>query len=149
MERHVQKNAIQPPRLFNYEPGGNVYSRVETLIKSGFVGTAINGLRQAWFGEDATKLVAIRYESLARSPAEVFERLYDLLGEPPFGHDFENIQYDEPEFDEVLGLPGFHKVAPRVEYKTRKTILPSDLFAQHDRAFWDMPGQNPRGVTIL
>ena len=149
IERHIQKNELHPPKMFNYEAGGNVYTRTEMLMKAGLVGGSMNSLRQAWFGEEAWRMIAVRYESLASNPIEVMGRLYNLLEEPPFIHDFENVRYDEPEFDDVLGIPGFHKVAPRVEYKKRRTILPPELFAQHDKAFWDMPGQNPRGVTVL
>jgi sulfotransferase len=149
VERHVQRSTIKPPKMFNYDVSGNVYTRVELLMKTGFVGIALNGLRQAWYGEDANRLIAIRYDSLVARPCEVINDLYELLGIPPFKHDFDHVEYDEPEFDEILGLPGFHKVEPRVEVRNRRAILPPDLFSQHDRSFWDMPGQNPRGVTIL
>jgi len=135
--------------MFNYEPHGTVYSRVEALVKTGFVGGSLNALRQAWFGEHAHRIIAIRYDSLTERPTEVMNKLYELLKEPNFSHNFENVQYDEPEFDAVLGLPGFHKVAPRVEPRKRQTILPPDIFCQYDRGFWELPGQNSRGVTIL
>jgi sulfotransferase len=149
IERHVQANLIQPSRMFSHEPAGNVYTRIEALIKGGFVGGSLSALRQAWFGEHASRLIAVRYESLAEHPNETLQGIYEFLGEPHFVHDFEHVDYREPEYDEVLGLPGFHTVAPRVELKKRTTILPPDLFSQHNRPFWDMPGQNPRGVRVL
>ncbi len=75
--------------------------------------------------------------------------MYELVGELTFPHDFENLEYSEPEFDEQLGLPGLHEVKRRVERTERATVLPADLFAQNDRCFWDVPGQNPRGVIVL
>src|SRR5262249_15765978 len=41
VERHIQKNQVHPPKMFSYEPGGNVYTRVEILMKSGFVGASM------------------------------------------------------------------------------------------------------------
>ena len=32
IERLIRKNKFQPSAIFNFEPGGNVYSRVEGLI---------------------------------------------------------------------------------------------------------------------
>jgi sulfotransferase len=149
VELHVQKNALQPTKMFGYDPSLNVYSRVERLMSSGFVGTSLNNLRQAWFGDFANRLVAIRYESLTSRPGEVLRSLYDVLGSPSFAHDFERLDYGEPEFDINLGLPDFHRVAPKVEAILRATILPPDLFVKYDRCFWNMPGQNPKGVQIL
>jgi sulfotransferase len=90
-----------------------------------------------------------RYESIVEDPATVMAHLYKLLGEEPFVHEFENLQFDEPQFDESLDMPGLHRVRPRVAATKRDTILPPDLFAQHNRSFWDMPGQNPRRLPIL
>jgi sulfotransferase len=155
-ERLVQVNSMRVPRIFPVEASGighensgaTVVERVELLMKYQ-VGGCLNGLRQAWFGEYAERLIGIRYESIVEQPDEIIRRLYELLAEDHFRHDFNTLEYDEPAYDEQLGLPGLHRVRHRVEATKRLTILPPDLFAQHNRAFWDMPGQNPRGVTLL
>ena len=135
--------------MFTGEAGDNVYTRAEFMLKKGILSAPLQALRQAWYGEEAHRLVAIRYDSLAEQPAGVISRLYELLEYPPFHHDFDNLEYDEPEFDAQLGMPGLHKVRRRVAPNRRNTILPPDLFNQNDRSFWNVPGQNPRGVTIL
>jgi sulfotransferase len=149
VERCTQRNAFEPPRIFNHEPLWNVYTRVEALTKNSFVGAAINNLRQAWFGEFADRLIAIRYDSLTECPSKTISQLYELLGEERFNHNFDHVEYDEPHFDAYLGMPGFHRVSGPVKATTRKTILPPELFSQFDRPFWDMAGQNPRGVKLL
>jgi sulfotransferase len=93
-------------------------------------------LRQAWYGEHGKKLIVLRYESLTTDPAGVLHGLYGHVGEEDYPHDFEHLEFDEPEFDEQLNLPGFHKVRPRVEWTTRETILPPDLFTHCDQPFW-------------
>jgi len=130
------------------EVPSNVVDRVEFLMKH-HVGGCLNGLRQAWFGEYADRLVAVRCESLVEDPEAVIMKVYECLGERTFSGDFDNLQYSEPDFDESVGLPGLHSVRPKVEHIPRRTILPPDLFAEHNRGFWDMPGQNPRGVCVL
>jgi|HubBroStandDraft_6_1064221.scaffolds.fasta_scaffold389144_1 sulfotransferase len=149
LEQQVQRNAIRPAKFFKEEQGGTVYSRVSALMSGGMVSSAIHGLRQAWFGEFAAHIIAVRYDSVTEKPTEVMDRLYDLLCVQRFRHDFENLDYDEPEFDAELGLPGFHRVACRVERPHRTTILPPDLFRQYHHSFWDDEAQNPRGVTVL
>jgi sulfotransferase len=149
IERRIQAIPFARTRMFTGEAGDNVYTRAEHTLKKGVLAAPLHSLRQAWFGEHAHRLIAIRYDSLTAQPAAVIGSLYELLGQPPFPHDFENLEFDEPEFDAQLGVPGLHRVRSRVEPNQRTTILPADIFNQNDRCFWDDPGQNPRGVTIL
>ena len=134
--------------MFGPAPG-NVYTRADVLMKGGFLGTSLQALQQAWYGEAANRLVAIQYDSLAARPGEVMRKLYQILDLPPFTHKFDALEYDEPEFDRRLNMPGLHKVGGRVERRDRQTILPPDLFEQFDRCFWNVPGQNPRNVVVL
>ena len=152
IERLVRQNALQPSKLFNYRAGGSIYSRVEMLMDSekGIVGLAWSALREAWFSERANRLILIRYESLAQSPREVMERLYKELGEQSFDHDFDGLSYDEPAYDADLGLPGLHRVRPRVEFLERYTCLPPDIFAKYAEVnFWLNPKLNSRKVLVL
>jgi sulfotransferase len=152
IERIVRRNALQPSRIFNYKSSGTVYSRVETLMnpESGLVGLAWSSMREAWFSENAARLIVINYETLVREPHAVIGRLYRELGEAPFAHDFENVVYDEPAYDAELGIPGMHKVRPKVEFQKRETCLPPDLFAKYaETNFWLNPKMNMRNVTIL
>jgi sulfotransferase len=83
----------------------------------------------------------VEYDLVAARPADVFKLIHEFLGEKPYAHDFNNVQYDAPEFDAQLGLDGLHRVHPKVEPRTRQTILPPDLFERYAKlAFWrDMP----------
>jgi sulfotransferase len=148
MERLIQKNALLVPKMFGHEVG-SVYNRVDAMLKHGFLGPALNALRQAWFSDHAGRLIAVQYESLCEFPEKVIAALYQALGEEPFTHAFDSVEYDEPEFDARLGVPGLHRVRPRVQLERRETILPPELFNQHNRNFWELLGQNPRGVPIL
>ena len=61
-------------------------------------------LKEAYYGEHADALLVVEYELLAQAPEKVLRLIYEFIGEPWFGHDFENVQYDAPEFDEALGV---------------------------------------------
>lgn len=150
VERHIQKNQLVPSILFNYEAGYTTYSRVEMLTKpDGLVGYPLAAFRQAWFGECADRLIVLPYETLTERPAYAMERLYELLSLTPFEHDFESVEHDEPQFDSMLALPGFHKVKSRVEANVRDPIIPPDLFQVYDSNFWNDPDQNPRAVSVI
>jgi sulfotransferase len=152
IELMLRRNPLQTSRLFDFKSGTSFYSRVQGLMHTDFgaVGLALGELRQAWFSEDADRLVVVRYESLVRDPRSVIARIYHELGEPQFEHDFENLAYDAPEFDARLGMPGLHKVTGRVRSENPEAIIPPEIFAKYvDIAFWNQPQQNPRGVLTL
>ena len=149
IEVQVQRNMWQASRMFGTQVGGNVYTRVEQLANTHLLGPSLRIMRQAWFGNDAHRMVAVRYESLSERPRETVDAIYRLIGEEPFEHDFESVSYDVPEYDRWLGMPGFHSVRPRVQPCTRTTILPPDIFSAYDECFWELPGQNPKGIVII
>lgn len=152
IERMVRRNPLQLSKIFNYSPGGSIYARVEALMDSekGLIGLAWSALREAWFGDEARRLIVVRYDSLARAPQLVLQRLYQELGEVPFAHDFENVIFDEPVYDAQLGTPGLHRLRPRVEHKERDTCLPPDLFIRYsDVNFWENAKLNTKNVTVI
>jgi sulfotransferase len=150
LERHIRKNPFELSKIFDLERSDTLDSRIEFVLRGvNLVGFAWNALREAFFGEQADRLVLIQYESLVRDPEKVMNQFYDLLGEPRFRHDFDNLSYDEPEFDARLGMPGLHKVKAKVHHEPRGTILPPDIFKRYENwAFWTDPSFNTRNVTI-
>jgi sulfotransferase len=148
VERAIQRNPLLAPRMFGHELA-NVYQRAEKMIKDVMIGGSMGALRQAWYSEYADRLIGVRYDSLCCDPGNVIDALYRELGEPAIPHDFEHLDFDAPEFDAGLGIPGFHRVSGRVRAKRRDTMLPRDMFNQYHEQFWESPEENPRGVTVL
>jgi sulfotransferase len=152
LERLYNDNPTQSSRIFQLKHSASVYTRVEALMnyKTGLVGQAWSMLREAWFGARAKRLIVVQYESLARDPARVIGRLYAELQEPAFAHNFEQVAYEEPEYDRQLGLPGLHTVRAKVEFHKRDYCIPPDLFNKYaDSRFWVKPELNRRQVMIL
>lgn len=150
IERLVQGNPLQLSKIFASDKDiGNVYTRYDLLFKTGLVGHSIRNLRQAWFGDFANRMIVLRYDSLVARPAEVVSKLYTLLAQPQFKHDFDHVEYDEPEFDARLSTPGLHRVSGRVAPRPRQPILPPDLFKLNHAEFWNEKDENPHGVTVL
>lgn len=151
LERLIRRNPLQPSKIFNFETGGTVYSRIEGLAeRSGLVGFAWHALKEAFYGEHADRLLLLTYETLTREPARAIAALYDFIGEPRFVHDFDNLAYDAAEFDARLGTPGLHTVARMVHQTDRETILPPDLFRRFEEdSFWRNPALNQRRVPIV
>lgn len=152
IERLVQRNALSPSAIFNFQAGGTVYSRAEGVAGAdGMLGFAYNALKEAFYGEHASRLLLVRYESLVSDPQAVLEGIYAFIGEPAFAHDLHNVQFsDALEFDRRAGTPGLHDIRPSVEARPRSSLLPPDLFARFSNdAFWQHPQNNTQGTRIL
>jgi sulfotransferase len=149
IERRYRANPFEITRLFNDDTERNtVYSRVDTLAqRNRLVGYPWTALKEAFYGEHAASLLLVDYDLLAQAPQQVLPLIYQFLGEPTFAHDFEDLHYDAPEFDDALGLHGLHKVRPRVDLERRETILPPDLFAKYCKlSFWQDQSNSRAGV---
>jgi sulfotransferase len=151
IERLIRSNKFQPSGIFNFEPSGNVYSRVEGLGgPTGLVGYAWNALHEAWCGEQSDRLLLVTYETLTSKPKETIAAIYDFIGEKPFEHDFENIEFDASEFDRRIGTPGLHSVGRRVAAIERRTVLPANLVKKYENdAFWRDATRNPNNVKVV
>ena len=151
IERLVRRNAFELSGMFGFESGGTVYTRLTRLaVSDGLVGFALDALREAFFGDEADRLILVEYQALTRAPRATLAHLYALLGEPEFAHDFENVDYAADGFDGPLGTPGLHTVRRRVEFLERETVLPPDLFARFSAdMFWQMPEANTRDVKMI
>jgi len=139
IERMVRRHPLSHSGLFNDEAERNtVYARVDTLgQRNRLVGFAWCAIKEAFHAEEADRVLFVDYELLTGAPDKTIELIYRFLGEAPFEHDFENLNYDEPAFDARLGLSGMHRVQGPVRPRPRESVLPPDLFEQYSAmSFW-------------
>jgi sulfotransferase len=151
IERLVRRNALSPSSIFQYQSGGTVYTRADTIANGdGLAGFAYNGLKEAFYGEHTRQLMLVQYETLVTAPERVMNAIYAFIGEPHYQHDFDNVAYEAEEFDARAGTPGLHVVRAKVGASPRQTILPPDVFRRFENdAFWRNPQLNTHGVQIV
>ncbi len=153
IESLVRRNFLETSKIFNFEPGGTIYTRVEGLASNtGMVGFSLHALREAVFSAQADRLFLLRYESLTADPLGVLDQIYEFLGEKPFAHDRDHIApcLEAVEFDRRLGTPGLHSVGSAVCQVHRRSILPTDLFRRHEAfSFWEKPDEMPSGIRLV
>ena len=151
IERVISQNSLSPSSIFNHTAQGTVYTRATGVTSSnGLVGYAYDALKQAYYSEQANRLILVQYETLVRDPSHTLAAIYDFLGEAHFAHDFERIEFDDRGFDANIGTPGLHRVRARVAPAARATVLPPDLFNRFENlAFWHDPQGNLRGVCVV
>jgi sulfotransferase len=133
-----RKNPFDYSRMFNAGSRQTVYSRCESLINAGStVGSAWTALKEAYYGEYSDRLLLVDYDLLTQHPNKTLQLIYRFIGEPEFDHNFNEIEYEDSEFDQKLGVKGLHTVRKKVEFKARRSILPPDLFSKYQEMdFW-------------
>lgn len=138
-ERIYRKNPFDYSKMFNPNTRLTVYTRCETLMAAGgTVGSAWTALKEAYYGEFSNRLLLIDYDLLTQYPDRTIQLLYRFLGEPDFKHDFDNVEYEEGEFDRALGVKDLHTVKRKIEFIQRRTVLPPELFSKYsEMAFWE------------
>ncbi|QZA08998.1 sulfotransferase [Mycolicibacter heraklionensis] len=151
IERLIQHNVFTPSSIFNFQPGGTVYTRANGVAaQTGMVGAPYDALKQASFGAQRDRLLLVQYETLTADPAKAMHSIYRFLDEPAFDHDFDHIDYDVTEFDERAGTPGLHTVREMVSAEPRESLLPPDLFSRFvNDAFWRDPNRVPQDLQIV
>ncbi len=137
-ERIYRKNPFDYSRMFNPQTRQTVYSRCESLINAaGIVGSAWTALKEAYYGDHSARLLLVDYDLLAQHPQRTIKLLYEFIGLHRYNHCFEEVDYQEHEFDQKLGVTGLHSVRHKVEFEPRRSILPPDLFQKYsEMAFW-------------
>jgi sulfotransferase len=105
------KNPYQPSLIYDYKSGGTVYMHVNNVTGPlGLVGYALDALRQAVHGMQASRLMLVQYESLVENPGMVLNEIYKFIGQDAFQHDFDNVRQEAVSYDEKMGAPGLHSV---------------------------------------
>ena len=140
IELLIRRNAFDVSRLFNNPAErATVYSRTETLSQgSRLVGYAYNAIKEAFYSEQSASILLVDYELLTIRPGKTMSLIYQFIGEEPFNHDFDNVQYNkEPEFDKKQKTKGLPQMRDLVYFRPIKTILRFDLFELFEGlSFW-------------
>ena len=151
IERLVRSNPLQQSSVFA-GVSGSVYARANYLLnaENGLIGHPWSVLREAWFSDFASALIIIDYDRFTADPDSTIAALYRALDEDPFAHDFDSLAFDTPDYDAKIGLPGLHRVRPKLAFEPRPLIIPPDLFNQHvEASFWQRPELNQHGALVL
>lgn len=137
-ESIYRKNPFDYSRMYSPQSRQTVYSRCEALASmNGSLGSAWTSLKEAYYGEYSDRLLLVDYDLLAQNPGQTMALVYQFLKLPLYEHDFNNVEYEESEFDQNLGARGLHAVKREVKFTPRRSSLPPDLFEKYsDMAFW-------------
>ena len=150
VERLTRANTFELSKIFNFDSGGNVYTRAAGMMgDTGLVGFPLAALKQAMHSPEASRIMLLPYDTLVNRPAEAMAAVYAFTGVERFAHDFDNVAFDATEFDARLGTPGLHHVRAQVRGIERRTILPPDLWTRYEgMALWRAADFNTLGVPI-
>lgn len=140
-EKLLDSNPLESTAMFGFSSDGNLYSRAEYLRSSkGMIGTALNNLKQAYYGPFSDRLLLVPYDRLVAEPIEVLRQIYDFTGLDPFIHNPQSVEYSADEVDRRLGAKGLHTVRGPVSARANEPRLPPELIRScRVSNFWANP----------
>jgi sulfotransferase len=106
----------------------------------GILGLSHSLLKDAITSGYLDRLLFVDYNKFCNNPKAQMKRIYDFFELPSFGHNFQKIEQSEIYNDQATGLPGLHKIKPKLEKTTVNCVeyLGLDLYEQYNREiFWD------------
>ncbi|MGZ8924279.1 MAG: sulfotransferase family protein [Nitrososphaeraceae archaeon] len=128
-ENLQRQNPFEFTSMFSPEENINVYTRCETLLHPNrTLGFAYNAVKQAITSDYQNTIMIVDYDNLVRHPHKVMRQIYEFINEPYFNHDFDRVEASYTEFDDDVQLPGLHTTRPKVEFISRQTIIPPDIW---------------------
>lgn len=104
-----------------------VWHRTEHLANQGFVRVAYDILKEAYYGPHKKHLFFVEYKDLVCNTKETVKKVYDFIEQPYYEHDFDNVSYSNPEYDDKLHAPGLHNVRNKIEYLKSEIVIPPEL----------------------
>ena len=109
------------------QPVGISYNRIHDAISRGF----------------ADRMLFIEFDHLTTYPEQTLRTIYNFLGEEYYDHDFNNVVQTTSENDDIHGIPGLHKIRPKVEpvVSDALQILGKDVVEKYRNVeFWRQSG---------
>jgi sulfotransferase len=83
-------------------------------------------------------------------PKGAIAAVYDFIGEQPFAHDFDNVEFDAVEFDAGPASQGRTQSPAACAARNAAAFSRPDLIHKYQNdAFWRDPTCNPNEVRVV
>lgn len=93
----------------------------------------------------------VEYESLCKFPEKTMKDIYNFIGMDYYSHDFNDLNYENPEFDLKSGIPNLHKIKPVVYHENVKYYIPEEIkqkYQQMRMEFWKPYNQSQGLIAV-
>lgn len=107
----------------------------------GIIGQSYYALTESYRKGYKDFLLFVEYESLVSQPQKELDRIHKFLELEEYSYDFETINDQFPEKDEVYGLNGMHSVRSKISkiYRDKNRYLSESLIKSYSgMEFWRM-----------
>ena len=129
----------------------NVFSRCDDMMdkNSGIVAIPWISLKEG-YAINPEMIHFVEYGDLCKEPEKTMRNVYKFLEKPYYSHDFENVEYENKNFDLTCNLEDLHTVRKKVLYDPPRNILPLEIvkkYREMNMEFW-IDGYKPDSDII-
>ena len=148
-EKLWSHNSLYYKQINNFTYSLNIFDRSDEIFNRSIIPYYVS------LKEGVTKnpemIHFVEYEKLCKNPEDTIKNIYEFLNETYYSHNFNELDYENPNFDLKLGMPNLHKIEPIVYYKNCKYCIPEEIkqkYQQMKMEFWKPYNQSQGLIAI-
>lgn len=127
----------------------NIFERSDEIYNRSIIPNYIS-LKEG-YTQNPDMIYFVNYEDLCKFPSKIIKEIYDFIEQPHYTHDFNNLKYDNHNFDLKCGIPHLHKIQEQVKWNECKYLIPEEIIQKYKSMrmeFWK-PSNQSQGLIAL
>jgi sulfotransferase len=142
-------NPLYYKQINDFTYSQNIFERSDEIYNRSII-PHYSSLKEG-YAKNPEMIHFIEYESLCKFPEKVMKDLYKFIGIDYYSHNFNQLDYENEQFDLKSGVPNIHKIKPVVYYEDCKYYIPEEIkqkYQQMRMEFW-RPYNQSQGLIAV
>lgn len=148
-EKIWNSNSLYYKQINEFTYSDNIFERSDEIYNRSIIPNYVF-LKEGYI-KNPNMIHFVNYEDLCRYPEKVLKDIYEFIDQPYYAHNFEDLNYENSEFDLKCGIPFLHKIQNVVEYQRCKYIIPEEIVQKYKSMkmeFWKPYNQSQGIISI-
>lgn len=148
-EKLWSHNPLYYKQINDFTYSQNIFERSDEIYNRSII-PHYSSLKEG-YAKNPELIHFVEYESLCKFPEKTLKDIYEFIGIDYYSHDFNNLDYENTQFDLKSGVPNLHKIKPAVFFEECKYYIPEEIkqkYQQLRMEFWKPYNQSQGLIAI-
>jgi sulfotransferase len=148
-EKLWSTNSLYYKQINDFTYSLNIFERSDEIYNRSII-PHYSSLKEGYV-KNPEMIHFVDYESLCKFSEKTMKDIYEFIGMNYYSHDFNELNYENPDFDLKSGTPNLHKIKPVVYYEDCRYYIPEEIkqkYQQMRMEFWK-PYNQSQGLIAL
>jgi sulfotransferase len=141
-EKLWELNSLYYKQINDFAYSCNIFERSDEVYNRMIIPYYIS-LKEG-YSKNPDMIHFVEYENLCKFPEDTMKGIYNFIGLPLYFHNFNDLNYENQNFDLKSGVPNLHKIKPKVSYEYCDYCIPEEIkqkYKQMRMEFWKPQSQ--------